>query len=231
MSRGNGDSGGVGGMSHPLLIDLQTTPPPSRSVAETLRIAGKRAFDLIGSGALILLLSPALAYIAYLVRQQDGGPIFYRQLRHGRNGAQFKIFKFRTMTVDASGQGFRQCRQDDVRVTPLGQTLRRTSLDELPQLFNVFTGSMSLVGPRPHAIDHDFQCCHAIEHYWRRYAVSPGMTGLAQVRGLRGSTQDMALMSARVAADLEYVRRASLWLDMSILFRTASVVLRGQNAF
>jgi lipopolysaccharide/colanic/teichoic acid biosynthesis glycosyltransferase len=190
----------------------------------------KRLFDVVASALLIVLLSPAFLYISYLIRRQDGGPVFFRQHRHGLNGSTFRIFKFRTMTAEASAGGFVQCRQGDARVTPLGHLLRRTSLDELPQLFNVFRGEMSLVGPRPHAVAHDLEFCDILDHYWQRYRVLPGMTGLAQVRGSRGVTLDENAMAERLSSDLEYVQRASLWLDLTILFDTVGVVVRGENA-
>lgn len=190
----------------------------------------KRSIDLLASAFLILLLSPVFLFISVLVKLQDGGPAFFRQERHGLNGSKFKIIKFRTMTTAASSNGFVQCKSGDLRVTELGRVLRQTSLDELPQLFNVFLGTMSLVGPRPHAIEHDFQYGSVLEKYWLRYSVLPGMTGLAQVRGQRGPTLDVSQMSSRVSSDIEYVKRASLRLDISILFSTVAVVLNGQNA-
>ena len=190
----------------------------------------KRYTDLLASVFLIFLLSPVFLFISLLVTLQDGGPVFFRQERHGLNGSKFKIIKFRTMTATASSGRFVQCRSGDLRVTELGRVLRQTSLDELPQLFNVFLGTMSLVGPRPHAIEHDFQYGSVLEKYWLRYSVLPGMTGLAQVRGQRGPTQDLSHMSSRVESDIEYVKRASLRLDISILFSTVAVVINGQNA-
>jgi len=195
-----------------------------------LYLASKRLLDIIVSTLLIVLLSPAFLYIAYLIRRQDGGPVFFRQHRHGLNGSTFRIYKFRTMTVEASAGGFAQCRQGDARVTALGHLLRRTSLDELPQLFNVLWGDMSLVGPRPHAVAHDLEFCDILDHYWQRYRVLPGMTGLAQVRGSRGVTLDEHAMAKRLSSDLEYVQRASLWLDLTILVGTIDVVVRGENA-
>jgi lipopolysaccharide/colanic/teichoic acid biosynthesis glycosyltransferase len=191
----------------------------------------KRILDLCGSAALLLLLSPAFLLIAYLIKREDGGPVYFLQARHGLNGRIFQIVKFRTMTVEASTSGFQQCSQGDRRVTAIGKLLRRTSLDELPQLFNVLRGEMSLVGPRPHAVEHDLEACGVLEDYWQRYSVLPGMTGLAQIRGQRGSTSDFELMASRVKSDLEYVARASLILDLAILFGTTSVLATGKNAY
>lgn len=195
-------------------------------------LALKRSVDFCGSMALLMLLSPALAFIAILIKWDDGGPIFFRQERHGLNGAIFKILKFRTMGVAASAAtaGFVQCQPSDARVTRIGRVLRRTSLDELPQLFNVLLGDMSLVGPRPHAVEHDYQACTAVAGYWQRYAVLPGMTGLAQIRGHRGTTTELRQMISRVQSDLEYVARGSFWLDLGILVSTSSVVVTGKNA-
>jgi lipopolysaccharide/colanic/teichoic acid biosynthesis glycosyltransferase len=135
------------------------------------------------------------------------------------------------MHVMESGSAAVQCRRNDLRVTRVGALLRKASLDELPQLINVLRGEMALVGPRPHAISTDREFAPRIRQYGERYTVKPGMTGLAQIRGYRGPTARLADMAARVASDLEYVRRRSLWLDLRILFRTAPAVLRGCNAF
>ena len=195
-----------------------------------LDLALKRTLDFAGSLILLVVLSPALLFIALLVKLEDGGPVFFRQERHGLYGSIFRIFKFRTMGVAASAQGFVQCQPNDMRVTRIGRLLRRTSLDELPQILNVLVGDMSLVGPRPHAVEHDYQACHAVEDYWQRYAVVPGMTGLAQIRGHRGTTTELRDMISRVQSDLEYVARGTVWLDLGILFSTTSVVLTGRNA-
>jgi putative colanic acid biosynthesis UDP-glucose lipid carrier transferase len=194
-------------------------------------LALKRALDVAGSVALLILLSPVLLFIALLVKFDDGGPVFFRQDRHGLNGAIFRIFKFRTMSVAASSSGFVQCQPGDSRVTSIGKLLRRTSLDELPQLFNVLLGNMSLVGPRPHPLELDYEASSTIEDYWQRYAVLPGMTGLAQVRGHRGNTSEAWQMISRVQSDLEYVARGSVWLDIRILFSTTTLVVTGKNAY
>lgn len=216
-------SGQVNGMRPPAAL----AGAPNRSA---LDLALKRSLDFAGSLALLVLLSPALAFIAILIKWEDGGPVLFRQDRHGLNGRIFKIIKFRTMGVAASRNGFVQCQPGDARVTRLGRLLRRTSLDELPQLLNVLAGDMSLVGPRPHAVEHDYQACHTIEDYWRRYAVLPGMTGLAQIRGHRGTTTELRQMKSRIQADLEYVARGTLWLDLGILVSTTSLVFSGKNA-
>ena len=218
------------GVSEQLPVWPIANSPENISPRRSLYALFKRSIDFMASVFLILLLSPVFLFIALLIKFQDRGPVFFRQERHGLNGSKFRIIKFRTMTTAASSGGFVQCQSGDLRVTELGRVLRQTSLDELPQLFNVLLGTMSLVGPRPHAIEHDFQYGSVLEKYWLRYSVLPGMTGLAQVRGQRGPTQDLSHMSSRVASDIEYVKRASLRLDVSILFSTVAVVINGQNA-
>jgi putative colanic acid biosysnthesis UDP-glucose lipid carrier transferase len=225
------------GLSLPLRKQGQHRVPGHRKLLENHRPRSriyavlKRVLDLGGSAALILILSPAFFLITYLIKREDGGPVYFLQARHGLNGTIFQIIKFRTMTVEASSSSFLQCSQGDRRVTTIGKLLRRTSLDELPQLFNVFRGEMSLVGPRPHAVEHDLEACGMLEDYWQRYSVLPGMTGLAQIRGQRGSTSDLELMASRVKSDLEYVARASLLLDVAILLGTTSVLATGKNAY
>lgn len=179
----------------------------------------------------ILALSPILVLVALAIRLDSPGPIIYRQLRYGRNGMVFSIFKFRTMTAQASRQAFRQAERDDKRITRVGQFLRRTNLDELPQLFNVLFGQMALIGPRPHPVALDQHYAGTIEHYMARYAVKPGITGWAQVNGHRGETRTRAQMEARVQHDLEYIENWSLRLDMLILARTVFHPRAYENAF
>jgi putative colanic acid biosynthesis UDP-glucose lipid carrier transferase len=180
----------------------------------------------------LLLISPLLLAIAVAIKLDSPGPVFFRQYRTGWDGRTFRIWKFRTMRVEAAeAEGpVRQATRDDPRVTRVGRILRRTSLDELPQLFNVLAGEMSLVGPRPHAVAHNVQYSQQIKAYLARHRIKPGITGLAQVRGLRGETEDLTLMSRRVRADLEYINNWSIWLDLSILARTL-FALTGRNAY
>jgi putative colanic acid biosynthesis UDP-glucose lipid carrier transferase len=173
-----------------------------------------------------------IVVIVAAVRLSSPGPILYRQQRSGLNGQRFKIYKFRTLYEHACDREVApHCRQvgwDDDRVTPLGRLLRRTSLDELPQLLNVLRGEMAIVGPRPHAIPHDLYYCDRIKGYSRRYSVKPGLTGLAQVEGYRGPTKSLEQMQLRVEADITYIENWSLKIDLIIIARTI-FVLSGTN--
>jgi Undecaprenyl-phosphate glucose phosphotransferase len=191
----------------------------------------KRGIDLLLSVILIVFLAPAFAAIAIGIKVTSHGPIFFSQGRLGYRGWSFKILKFRTMTTLEDGDSITQARKNDQRVTPLGRWLRKTSVDELPQLFNVLKGDMSLVGPRPHAVSHDKLYAELIEHYELRQHVKPGITGWAQVHGLRGETTTVDLMSRRIEFDLWYAKNASLFLDFQILGRTVFEVLRQRNAY
>jgi len=169
--------------------------------------------------------------IAIAIKLTSRGPVFFRQRRYGLDGREIRVWKFRTMTVCEDGDEVRQATQGDARVTRLGAFLRRTSLDELPQLFNVLGGSMSLVGPRPHAAAHNEQYRKMIQGYMLRHKVKPGMTGLAQVRGWRGETDTLEKMQRRIECDHQYIRDWSLWLDIQILLQTLWIVLSGKNAY
>ncbi len=188
-------------------------------------------FNFAGAAVLLVLLAPVLLLIAAAIKLDSRGPVFFRQERHGRRGTLFHIYKFRTMHVLESGRAAVQCREDDPRVTRVGALLRKASLDELPQFINVLRGEMALVGPRPHAISTDREFAPRVRRYGQRYTVKPGMTGLAQIRGYRGPTATLADMAARVACDLEYVRRRSLTFDLWILFKTVPAVFGSRNAF
>jgi len=180
----------------------------------------KRAIDLFGSGFGLLFLSPFLIAVAVMIRLESKGPALFCQRRTGYRGRAFKIYKFRSMRVAEDGDVIKQATRGDDRVTPLGAFLRRSSIDELPQLINVFMGDMSLVGPRPHALAHDRYYAQAIPLYEQRFLVRPGITGLAQVSGHRGATPDIETMAARIDKDLEYIRRWSIGLDLRILWGT-----------
>jgi polysaccharide biosynthesis protein PslA len=194
----------------------------------------KRVLDVVLAAAALVVLAPSLALVALAVRLDSDGPILFRQQRAGLAGRSFALIKFRTMRADAADlDGARQTARDDVRLTPVGRLLRRTSMDELPQLLNVLRGEMSLVGPRPHAWGsragrQRFE--DVIGAYPARHRVRPGLTGLAQVRGHRGAISDAGGLRARTLSDLEYVRRWSFRRDLTILLRTAWVVLRMRNA-
>jgi putative colanic acid biosynthesis UDP-glucose lipid carrier transferase len=191
----------------------------------------KRVFDFMLAGLALVVLAVPMTVIALAVKFGSRGPVFFRQRRYGLDGREILVWKFRTMTVCEDGHQVAQAKQGDSRVTPLGAVLRRTSLDELPQLFNVLDGSMSLVGPRPHAAAHNEQYRKMIDGYMLRHKVRPGITGLAQVRGWRGETDTLEKMQRRVECDHEYIREWSLWLDCQILLRTVFVVLKPQNAY
>ena len=184
---------------------------------------------VIGLIALILL-SPVMLAIAIAIKLQGQGPILFAQKRHGFNNAVFKVYKFRTMTVAEDGDTITQATAGDARITPVGRFLRRSSLDELPQLFNVIKGDMSLVGPRPHALAHNHQYARMIENYSGRHKVKPGISGWAQVNGFRGETSENEQMADRVRYDLAYVDNWSLWFDIKILILTVRAVVFPQNA-
>ncbi|MGB7406507.1 MAG: exopolysaccharide biosynthesis polyprenyl glycosylphosphotransferase [Pacificimonas sp.] len=194
----------------------------------------KRSFDLAIAVPAVLCLLPLLVLIAVAIRLDSPGPILFRQQRMGHRNRLFEVLKFRSMRVEATDHdGGRSTARDDDRVTRVGGFLRRTSLDELPQLFNVLNGTMSIVGPRPHALgsraggDHFWD---VDDQYWHRHSLQPGITGLAQVRGFRGATHQREDLSRRLQADLEYVSGWSIWRDIAILVRTIRVVTH-PNAF
>ncbi|WP_323127644.1 exopolysaccharide biosynthesis polyprenyl glycosylphosphotransferase [Acinetobacter rathckeae] len=184
----------------------------------------KRLEDIVVSFLILILISPLLLIIAILVKSTSKGPILFKQNRHGLNGAIIKVWKFRSMSVMEEGDSVKQATKNDQRVTKVGAILRRTSLDELPQFFNVLLGSMSIVGPRPHALSHNEYYAEHIDHYMLRHIVKPGITGLAQVSGWRGETDTLDKMKNRVDCDLEYIAHWSLWLDIKLIFLT---ILRG----
>ena len=191
----------------------------------------KRLFDLVAGGMILCLVSIPMLLVALAIKLTSRGPVFFRQSRYGLDGKQILVWKFRSMRVLENGAKVVQATKGDPRVTPLGAILRRTSLDELPQLFNVLEGTMSLVGPRPHANAHNEQYRKMIAGYMLRHKVKPGITGLAQVRGFRGETDTLEKMQSRVECDHEYIREWSVWLDIKILLRTVFVVFSKQNAY
>lgn len=180
----------------------------------------KDAMDKVFALGIILLISPVLAVIALAVKLTSRGPVIFRQLRHGWDGEPFEVYKFRTMTQAASSGEFEQATRNDVRVTHVGSLLRRTSLDELPQFFNVVGGSMSIVGPRPHAVEMNNAVRHKVDRYMLRHKVKPGITGWAQVNGYRGETETLGKLRKRVEYDLYYIEHWSFALDMRIIMRT-----------
>ncbi|MEC4589723.1 exopolysaccharide biosynthesis polyprenyl glycosylphosphotransferase [Nitrospirillum amazonense] len=204
---------------------VEVPPPRARR-----HLTPKRALDMTLSLALLLACLPLLGLIALLIRLDSRGPILFRQQRIGLAGQPFHIVKFRTMHVLEDGADVVQAIEGDPRVTRVGGVLRVTSLDELPQLLNVLSGEMSLVGPRPHAAAHDDYYRARIPNYLYRQNVRPGITGWAQVNGARGATPQVADMQARVDLDAWYVDNASLALDLKILARTPLVVLSRRKA-
>ena len=202
------------------VLDLEMDPQLEDGAARLYNARLKRLVDIVGASLLLLVLAPFLVLIAALIRLESRGPAFFRQRRTGLDGAPFVIYKFRTMTVAEDGDVVVQVSRHDCRVTRLGRFLRRTSVDELPNLFNVLLGQMSLIGPRPHAIAHDRQWSAIIPEYKGRFLAKPGITGLAQVEGWRGETPNFESMAGRVARDLDYIRHWSIGLDFAIAART-----------
>jgi Undecaprenyl-phosphate glucose phosphotransferase len=214
-----------GGMAFAGAVELQRGPMTRGE------LHFKRGFDLLLATAGLFLLAPLLLGIALAIRLDSAGPILFRQSRRGFNGRTFRIYKFRSMSVMEDGAVIRQAKAHDARVTRVGRLLRKSSLDELPQLLNVLRGDMSLVGPRPHALAHDDEYTQLIEKYAFRHHVRPGITGWAQVNGYRGETPTVDKMERRVEFDLWYITTWSFWLDVWILLRTGVELVRWRNAF
>jgi putative colanic acid biosysnthesis UDP-glucose lipid carrier transferase len=207
---------------------------PVVSLCETpfhgFRPIAKRFLDVLLGSIAVAVLSPLLLATALGVRLSSSGPVIYKQKRYGLDGREITIYKFRTM-YSRDDDRFAQATRNDSRITPLGRFLRRSSIDELPQLINVLQGRMSLVGPRPHAIAHNEETRRLIRGYMLRHKVPPGITGLAQIKGFRGETSRLTDMHARVHYDLEYVRNWSLWLDIKILLKTVPQLVRTDKAY
>jgi putative colanic acid biosynthesis UDP-glucose lipid carrier transferase len=190
----------------------------------------KRTSDIVLAALITLALVPVMAVIAAAVRISSPGPVIFRQRRYGLYGEEIIVYKFRSMTVAEDGAQVVQAKKNDQRVTRIGAFLRRSSLDELPQFINVLQGRMSIVGPRPHAVAHNEQYRKLIKGYMLRHKVKPGITGWAQVNGLRGETETLDKMEARIRYDLDYLRNWSLWMDLWIVVRTLKVVAARENA-
>lgn len=186
------------------------------------QIIVKRAFDVIGALVCLAIAAPVMVIVAIAIRLDTGGPVFFKQCRSGFNRHRFTIYKFRSMTTADNGPVVEQAKKDDPRITRVGAFLRRTNLDELPQLFNVLKGDMSLVGPRPHAVAHDEDFERRILGYPRRLNMKPGITGWAQVNGLRGETDTVDKMRRRVDADIHYIENWSLMFDLYIMLLTVA---------
>lgn len=208
---------------------------PAVALCETpfVGISGmlKRISDILIASVAIILTAPLLLAIGLAVKLTSKGPVIFKQHRYGLDGHEILVYKFRTMFVTEDSEDIPQATRNDPRVTPFGAFLRRYSLDELPQLINVLQGRMSIVGPRPHAVAHNETYRKLIKGYMIRHKVQPGITGLAQVNGLRGETADIEQMKKRIESDLDYLRHWSLQLDIQIIFKTIIVVLTGKNAY
>jgi putative colanic acid biosysnthesis UDP-glucose lipid carrier transferase len=210
------------------LVDINGMP--ALAVCDTpfhgMDAVSKRVFDIVAGGLALIVASPLMLLIAVGVKLSSPGPVLFRQRRYGLNGEEISVYKFRSMTVQENGPVVAQATRNDRRVTPFGGLLRRSSLDELPQILNVLQGKMSLVGPRPHAVAHNEQYRKLISGYMIRHKVRPGITGWAQVNGLRGETDTIDKMSARIKYDIDYLNNWSVWLDLKILLRTALLLVR-----
>jgi putative colanic acid biosynthesis UDP-glucose lipid carrier transferase len=215
LARGDGEDGGEANKMTDVSMTTVTGPADSGL---------KRLTDIVLALGLLVFLLPLLIVTAIAVKLTSSGPILFRQQRAGLNGETFRIFKFRTMTVTEDGETIRQATKGDQRITPVGAFLRRASVDELPQLFNVLRGEMSLVGPRPHALAHDRYYGALISDYAARYRTKPGLTGLAQVMGARGETQTTDDMRRRIDFDNQYIAQWSWTNDLKILIMTAAIV-------
>ena len=191
----------------------------------------KRVFDVALAWIALMLTWPVLLAVALAIKLSSAGPVLFKQRRYGLNGEEILIYKFRSMTVCEDGAEVSQATPQDGRVTPLGAFLRRTSLDELPQILNILEGKMSFVGPRPHAVAHNEVYRKLINGYMIRHKVRPGITGWAQVNGLRGETSTIDKMHQRVQYDLDYLKNWSFWLDLKIIARTSLIVFNDRNAY
>lgn len=205
---------------------LQARPRERHEIpARVATSLAKRVADLIGAGLLLIFLSPVLLAAAALIAAEGGGPILFRQSRTGLGGRVIRVLKFRTLSVVEEGDAVVAVARADPRITRVGALLRRTSVDELPQLLNVLRGEMSLVGPRPHALVHDRLFSALLPDYGRRFQARPGLTGLAQVTGFRGAVDSPGQIAARLQADTAYIDAWSMELDARILLRTARILL------
>jgi undecaprenyl-phosphate galactose phosphotransferase/putative colanic acid biosynthesis UDP-glucose lipid carrier transferase len=212
------------------LCSNEEAPGIQRAPLSKIERFAKRCVDIFGAATVLIILSPLMLLTALLVKQDSRGPVFFFQTRNGLNGRAFKIVKFRTMNVLEDGNIIPQATRRDPRVTRVGRWLRRTNIDELPQLLNVLYGDMALVGPRPHAAAHNTEYEKCVRHYAFRHRVKPGITGWAQVNGYRGATPTSGLMAKRVEFDLWYINNWSMWLDIKILLQTLIMGLQ-PNAY
>ncbi|CAH1564530.1 undecaprenyl-phosphate glucose phosphotransferase [Vibrio rotiferianus] len=191
----------------------------------------KRVEDIVLSSLILLLISPVLLTIALGIKLTSKGPVIFKQDRYGLDGRKIAVWKFRSMTTMEQGSDVKQATKNDPRVTPFGGFLRRTSLDELPQFINVLQGTMSIVGPRPHAVAHNEEYRQIVDRYMLRHKVKPGITGWAQINGYRGETDTLDKMEKRVEFDLDYIHHWSVWMDIKIIFMTIFKGFTGSNAY
>lgn len=191
----------------------------------------KRVLDIVLSVLILPLISPLLLAVAIGVKLSSRGPVIFRQRRYGLEGEEIYVYKFRSMTVREDGIDVRQATRHDARITKFGAFIRKTSIDELPQFINVLQGRMSIVGPRPHAVAHNEMYRNLISGYMIRHKVKPGITGWAQVNGLRGETDVVEKMEQRVQFDLAYLRNWSISFDLRIIVSTVAVLFKGENAY
>ncbi len=206
-------------------------PPASDTAPRVVLDPYKRAFDIVVGLAMLVFFGPLLLLVALLIRLTSPGPVLFRQARGGLNGEVFTIYKFRSMRRQDDRAQVVQALRDDDRITPIGRFIRKTSVDELPQLLNVLKGDMSLVGPRPHAQAHDLHYGAVVVGYGHRFQARPGLTGLAQIKGLRGGTSEIEAMVERVEADVAFIQTWSFWLDIKIMFLTIPHLLMAENAY
>ena len=215
------------------LEDMGGVPVVGLMVAPFTGINGfiKRVSDIVLSALILIMISPILLMLAIGVKASSPGPVIFRQRRTGLDGEIIEVYKFRSMRAEDNGPVVKQATRDDPRITPFGALIRKTSLDELPQFVNVLQGRMSIVGPRPHAVAHNEQYRKLVKAYMARHKVKPGITGWAQVNGLRGETDTLDKMAARIEYDLEYLRNWTLGLDLLIIARTVKLVFLDRSAF
>ena len=218
-------------VSAPVADEVAPRAASTVKLPQAANSLGKRSLDVVGAALALLVFLPLLLCVALAVRLESGGPVIFRQRRTGQGGRVFTIYKFRTMTVAEDAGEIRHATKNDSRVTAVGALLRKLSLDELPQFLNVLKGDMSLVGPRPHALAHDELYGAQIPAYADRFRAKPGLTGLAQVNGLRGEIRDVRCMRNRIAADNLYIDSWSLGLDVAILARTVMIIFRDPQAY
>ncbi len=230
LRRGGADASGLA-----LAISDGIPVVPDDTVARRLQLALKRGCDIVLSLAALILLSPLLIAVALIIATTSRGKVLFRQKRDGLNGRTIEVYKFRSMYEDRGDlSGVAQTVKDDPRVTPIGRVIRRTSIDELPQLFNILRGDMSVIGPRPHPIGmraSGMRYDELVPYYHLRHVVKPGLSGWAQANGYRGPTDDAMLAARRIEHDLAYVQHFSLWLDLRIILMTLkSEFLQGSGS-